>query len=69
LHAHVQQSYTLRVYITQTAKNQPWQSTPEGADEEEDSVDFDTGKGIPTWELKIEGKLLNKVSVSPVSES
>ena len=47
----------LRVFVTHTAHGQHWQV--QGGDA---PVDFNTGKGIPSWELKIEGKLLDEVS-------
>jgi len=51
----LQRRKTLRVFVTHTAQNQPWQVTDSG---ETPTVDFDSGRGIPSWELKIEGKLL-----------
>jgi hypothetical protein len=39
-------------------QNQAWQMTESG---ETPTVDFDSGRGIPSWELKIEGKLLEDV--------
>ncbi|KAF8312533.1 SWI/SNF complex 60 kDa subunit [Clavulina sp. PMI_390] len=45
---------TLRVYVSHTTRNQSWQNS----EEETPAVDFDSGKGIPSWELRVEGKLL-----------
>lgn len=53
----------MRVYVTHAARNQPWQ-TQEG---ETLKVDFDSGRGVPSWELRVEGKLLPKVSDSLTS--
>ncbi|KAF8340439.1 SWI/SNF complex 60 kDa subunit [Cantharellus anzutake] len=49
---------TLRVFVTHTVHDQVWQV--QGKDT---SVDFNTGRGIPSWELRIEGKLLDEVGV------
>jgi SWI/SNF-related matrix-associated actin-dependent regulator of chromatin subfamily D len=46
----------LRVFVSNTAHDQAWQKEAEG-------VDMETGKGIPGWVLRIEGRLLD-VSLS-----
>lgn len=55
----------LRVRISNTCSDQDWQR-PTQADKEQgtdqaqaDRPDFDSGKGIPSWTVKIEGKLLD----------
>ncbi|TFK47128.1 SWI/SNF complex protein [Heliocybe sulcata] len=45
---------TLRLFLSHTVSGQEWQKA-EGAT---DDVNFDTGDGIPAWQLKIEGRLL-----------
>ncbi|KZT25067.1 SWI/SNF complex protein [Neolentinus lepideus HHB14362 ss-1] len=45
---------TLRLFLSHTVSGQEWQKG-EGAG---DDVNFDTGDGIPAWQLKIEGRLL-----------
>ncbi|KAH0605894.1 uncharacterized protein H6S33_004351 [Morchella sextelata] len=46
---------TLRLYISNTAKDQPWQNSDRPLDE--NAFDFDTGQ-IPTFRVRIEGRLL-----------
>ncbi|KTW31221.1 uncharacterized protein T551_01294 [Pneumocystis jirovecii RU7] len=46
---------TLRVFVSNTSSNQPWQTVNKKLDNH--AFDFDTG-AIPTWTLRIEGKLL-----------
>ncbi|GHJ86730.1 hypothetical protein NliqN6_3132 [Naganishia liquefaciens] len=51
---------TMRVYISNTAYNQAWQKDEEvAAGKEPMSVNVETGDGIPSWNLKIEGRLLD----------
>ncbi|EPQ55665.1 hypothetical protein GLOTRDRAFT_138501 [Gloeophyllum trabeum ATCC 11539] len=45
---------TLRLFLSHTVSGQEWQKT-EGVGED---VNFETGDGIPAWQLKIEGRLL-----------
>lgn len=47
----------LRVWVSNTAKDQPWQNV--GRPLEENAFDFDMGQ-IPTWRVKIEGRLLDE---------
>jgi SWI/SNF-related matrix-associated actin-dependent regulator of chromatin subfamily D len=55
----------MRVYISNTAYNQAWQREEDvAAGREPMSVNVETGDGIPSWDLKIEGRLLD-VSLSP----
>ncbi|CAZ85426.1 unnamed protein product [Tuber melanosporum] len=46
---------TLRIFISNSAKDQPWQNSDRPLDE--NAFDFDTGQ-IPTFRVRIEGKLL-----------
>lgn len=46
---------TLRIFISNTAKDQPWQNSDLPLDE--NPFDFDTGQ-IPTFRVRIEGRLL-----------
>jgi len=46
----------MRIYISNTAKDQPWQVSDRPL--EENAFDFDTGQ-IPTFRVKIEGRLLD----------
>ncbi|KAG4303410.1 hypothetical protein PCK1_000374 [Pneumocystis canis] len=47
---------TLRVFVSNISSDQPWQTTNKKLDHH--AFDFDTG-AIPTWTLRIEGKLLD----------
>ncbi|KAF8596834.1 SWI/SNF complex 60 kDa subunit [Ceratobasidium sp. AG-I] len=44
---------TLRVFISHTASNQAWQTTETSA-----PPNFETGEGVPSWTLRIQGRLL-----------
>jgi len=46
----------MRIFVSNTAKDQPWQVSDRPLDE--NAFDFDTGQ-IPTFRVKIEGKLLD----------
>lgn len=61
IHEMSQRRKTLRVFVTHSAQNQPWQVAEGG---ETPVVDFDSGRGIPSWELRIEGKLLEDVRLA-----
>ncbi|KAF7356779.1 SWI/SNF and RSC complexes subunit ssr3 [Mycena venus] len=45
---------TLRLFMSHTVSGQSWQTTPDL----NDAPNFETGEGIPAWQLKIEGRLL-----------
>lgn len=45
---------TLRMFLSHTVSGQVWQQ-PETGDP---AYNFDTGQGIPAWQLKIEGRVL-----------
>ncbi|KAL7267522.1 SWI/SNF and RSC complex subunit Ssr3 [Rhizina undulata] len=47
---------TLRIFVSNTAKDQPWQNADRPLDE--NAFDFDTGQ-IPTFRVRIEGRLLD----------
>lgn len=50
----------MRVYLSNTAYNQAWQKEEDiAAGKEPMSVNVETGDGIPGWDLKIEGRLLD----------
>lgn len=52
-----QTTRTLRLFVSHTSSGQSWQSeTP--ASGTADPPNFETGQGIPAWQLKIEGRLL-----------
>jgi SWI/SNF-related matrix-associated actin-dependent regulator of chromatin subfamily D len=44
----------LRIFLSHTVSGQVWQQ-PETGDT---THNFDTGQGIPSWQLKIEGRVL-----------
>jgi len=48
---------TLRLFLSHTASGQAWQSEA-SASGAADPPNFETGQGIPAWQLKIEGRLL-----------
>ncbi|KIJ64303.1 hypothetical protein HYDPIDRAFT_112289 [Hydnomerulius pinastri MD-312] len=47
---------TLRVFLSHTVSGQTWQVGE--TDGEGETVNFETGQGIPAWSLKVEGRLL-----------
>ncbi|KIY65666.1 SWI/SNF complex 60 kDa subunit, partial [Cylindrobasidium torrendii FP15055 ss-10] len=47
---------TLRIFLSHTVANQVWQTGGE------ETADPETGEGIPSWSLKIEGRLLESPS-------
>jgi len=53
---------TLRVFLSHTVSGQTWQSgdasTSAAAAGSSEAPNFETGQGIPAWQLKIEGRLL-----------
>ncbi|CAN6673711.1 transcription regulatory protein Snf12p [Trichomonascus vanleenenianus] len=51
----IKKTDTLRVFISNTAIEQPWQSE---AKLDSNAFDFDTGM-LPSWNLRIEGRLVN----------
>jgi len=48
---------TLRLFLSHTVSGQAWQSEA-SASGAADPPNFETGQGIPAWQLKIEGRLL-----------
>lgn len=56
IHAFWQTTRTLRVFLSHTLSGQPWQLGEGNADGE--TVNFETGQGIPAWSFKVEGRLL-----------
>ncbi|BFZ54991.1 SWI/SNF and RSC complex subunit Ssr3 [Savitreella phatthalungensis] len=59
------QKRTLRIFLSNTAADQPWQARATNAAngvEDDGNFDFET-TNIPSWELRIEGRLLPKTSV------
>ncbi|KAI5797763.1 hypothetical protein EDC01DRAFT_689197 [Geopyxis carbonaria] len=53
---NVKNEKTVRIFISNTAKDQPWQISDRPL--EENAFDFDTGQ-IPTFRVRIEGRLLD----------
>ena len=54
---HAQTTRTLRLFLSHTSSGQSWQSeTPQSGTAE--APNFETGQGIPAWQLKVEGRLL-----------
>ena len=45
----------LRVHISNECNSQEWQEQP--GDQESEAPDFESGKGVPSWTVKIEGQL------------
>ncbi|KIY48606.1 SWI/SNF complex 60 kDa subunit [Fistulina hepatica ATCC 64428] len=45
---------TLRLFLSHTVSGQVWQNSGVASDK----VNFETGEGIPAWELKVEGRML-----------
>jgi chromatin remodeling complex protein RSC6 len=56
LNRNVRRQRTMRVWITNTCENQPWQRP----DLDENSFDFESGADA-TWRVKVVGKLLDEV--------
>ena len=52
-----QTTRTLRLFLSHTSSGQAWQleTPPSGT---ADAPNFETGQGIPAWQLKIEGRML-----------
>jgi SWI/SNF-related matrix-associated actin-dependent regulator of chromatin subfamily D len=48
---------TLRLFLSHTVSGQAWQSE-KSASGTADPPNFETGQGVPAWQLKIEGRLL-----------
>ncbi|KAI0312225.1 SWI/SNF complex subunit [Amylostereum chailletii] len=46
---------TLRIFLSHTVSEQIWQTGDAGVSE---PPNFETGKGIPSWQLRIDGRLL-----------
>ncbi|KAG9088155.1 SWI/SNF complex component snf12, partial [Ceratobasidium sp. 392] len=51
---------TLRVFISHTASSQAWQISDTSA-----PPNFETGEGVPSWTLRIQGRLLPLESSNP----
>lgn len=63
-----QTTRTLRIFLSHTVSGQLWQDgeTP-APPESAEPINFETGQGIPSWALKIEGRLLEVcISVPPL---
>jgi SWI/SNF-related matrix-associated actin-dependent regulator of chromatin subfamily D len=54
----VQCKRTLRLFLSHSVQNQPWQRMAAG-DGSEPAVNFETGEGVPSWTFQIQGKLLD----------
>ncbi|KDQ52354.1 hypothetical protein JAAARDRAFT_162811 [Jaapia argillacea MUCL 33604] len=54
---------TLRLFLSHTVSGQPWQSDSNPLGDGTEGVNFETGAGIPAWQLKIEGRLLELPNV------
>jgi SWI/SNF-related matrix-associated actin-dependent regulator of chromatin subfamily D len=52
-----QATRTLRLFLSHTVSGQTWQSET-AASGTADPPNFETGQGVPAWQLKIEGRLL-----------
>ena len=59
-----ERSKTLRIWISNTVENQPWQ----GRELDENAFDFSTGNEA-TYKVKIEGRLLDDNNLHDVSDS
>lgn len=51
----IQVARTLRIFLSHTVSGQLWQQGESG---DATGPNFDTGQGIPAWQLKIEGRVL-----------
>jgi hypothetical protein len=45
---------TLRVFLSHSVTNQPWQTQAATG-----TPDFETGQGIPSWSLRVDGRILD----------
>ena len=52
-----QTTRTLRLFLSHTSSGQVWQSEIPSSGTA-DAPNFETGQGIPAWQLKIEGRML-----------
>jgi SWI/SNF-related matrix-associated actin-dependent regulator of chromatin subfamily D len=50
----------LRIFLSHTVSGQLWQQSDSG---DSTGLNFDTGQGIPAWQLKIEGRILEVSSL------
>lgn len=57
----------LRVRISNTCSHQEWQEASDEAGSSQ-RPDFESGRGIPSWTVTIEGKLVDLEGVSPAPE-
>ena len=48
-----QTTRTLRIFLSHTVSGQVWQTGGEPS-----NANFETGEGIPAWQVRIEGRLL-----------
>jgi SWI/SNF-related matrix-associated actin-dependent regulator of chromatin subfamily D len=56
---YAQTTRTLRLFVSHTSSGQSWQSeAPQSQSGTADAPNFETGQGIPAWQLKVEGRLL-----------
>ena len=55
INRNVKRQKTLRIWISNTAKNQPWQSNGD----DDDTFNFSEGSNDGTWRVKVEGRLLD----------
>ncbi|KAI0798153.1 SWI/SNF complex 60 kDa subunit [Abortiporus biennis] len=54
MHKPISTTRTLRIFLSHTVSGQPWQQDGTTAD----AVNPETGEGIPAWQFKVEGRLL-----------
>ncbi|ANB12390.1 Snf12p [Sugiyamaella lignohabitans] len=57
----IMKTKTLRVFISSSVSDQPWQTVPQL---NENSFDFMDSQNTPLWNLRIEGRLVDDVSYS-----
>lgn len=59
---------TLRIFLSHTVSGQTWQQpvTASVGEGEAGKVEHDSGDGIPAWQLRIDGRLLEVRTCHPV---
>jgi hypothetical protein len=57
LNVFEQMSRTLRLFLSHTVSGQRWQTGDTGG-MDPGNVNLETGEGLPAWQFKIEGRLL-----------
>ncbi|TFK97535.1 SWI/SNF complex 60 kDa subunit [Pterulicium gracile] len=61
LSRHPTTTRTLRLFLSHSVSSQPWQTGPDGPE----NPNVETGEGVPSWQLKVEGRMLELPNQRP----